>query len=122
MARSDKIIEHADQLAVREVLCTADVKLTVREPHHGDIDGRVMCWTRPNGLAGSPSSPTSAWRAATSRCVSTVRRLSSGAYNAAARRGGGQDMALTVRVGQTWVELPGGWRLAALQFSSLGSA
>lgn len=32
----------------------------------------------------------------------------------------GQDMALTVRVGQTWVELPGGWQLAGIQFSSLG--
>ncbi|MCZ7438094.1 nuclear transport factor 2 family protein [Micromonospora sp. WMMC241] len=32
----------------------------------------------------------------------------------------GQEMALTVRVGQTWVELPEGWRLAAVQFSSLG--
>lgn len=34
----------------------------------------------------------------------------------------GRDMALTVRVGQTWVELPEGWRLAGIQFSSLGSA
>ncbi|GAB7036898.1 MULTISPECIES: nuclear transport factor 2 family protein [Catenuloplanes] len=34
----------------------------------------------------------------------------------------GQEMALTVRVGQTWVELPGGWRLAGIQFSSLGDA
>ena len=33
----------------------------------------------------------------------------------------GQEMALTVRVGQTWVELPDGWKLAAIQFSSLGS-
>lgn len=24
----------------------------------------------------------------------------------------------TVRAGQTWVELPGGWRLAGLQFSA----
>jgi hypothetical protein len=31
----------------------------------------------------------------------------------------GQQMALTVRVSQTWVELPGGWRLAGIQFSSL---
>ncbi|MEU8335984.1 nuclear transport factor 2 family protein [Micromonospora tulbaghiae] len=31
----------------------------------------------------------------------------------------GQDMALTVRVSQTWVELPDGWRLAGIQFSSL---
>jgi uncharacterized protein DUF4440 len=31
----------------------------------------------------------------------------------------GQEMALTVRVGQTWVELPEGWRLAGIQFSSL---
>jgi hypothetical protein len=33
----------------------------------------------------------------------------------------GQEMALAVRVSQTWVELPEGWRLAGLQFSSLGS-
>ncbi|MBM0255829.1 nuclear transport factor 2 family protein [Micromonospora sp. 4G55] len=32
----------------------------------------------------------------------------------------GQEMALTVRVSQTWVELPGGWRLAGIQFSSFG--
>jgi hypothetical protein len=31
----------------------------------------------------------------------------------------GQEMALTVRVSQTWVELPEGWRLAGIQFSSL---
>lgn len=34
----------------------------------------------------------------------------------------GQQMALTVRVSQTWVELPGGWRLAGIQFSSFGGA
>jgi hypothetical protein len=34
----------------------------------------------------------------------------------------GQEMALTVRVSQTWVELPEGWRLAGLQFSSHGGA
>lgn len=34
----------------------------------------------------------------------------------------GQEMALTVRVGQTWVEQPGGWQLAGLQFSSLPPA
>lgn len=34
----------------------------------------------------------------------------------------GQQMALTVRVGQTWVELPEGWRLAGIQFSSLPGA
>lgn len=34
----------------------------------------------------------------------------------------GQQMALTVRVSQTWVELPEGWRLAGIQFSSLGGA
>jgi len=34
----------------------------------------------------------------------------------------GQEMALAVRVSQTWVELPGGWRLAGIQFSSLGGA
>ena len=33
----------------------------------------------------------------------------------------GHEMALTVRVGQTWVELPTGWRLAALQFSPFNS-
>ncbi|MGC4895631.1 nuclear transport factor 2 family protein [Micromonospora sp. DT31] len=31
----------------------------------------------------------------------------------------GQDLALTVRVSQTWIELPEGWRLAGIQFSSL---
>ncbi|NYF56152.1 nuclear transport factor 2 family protein [Micromonospora purpureochromogenes] len=34
----------------------------------------------------------------------------------------GQEMALTVRVSQTWIELPEGWRLAGIQFSSLGGA
>jgi hypothetical protein len=34
----------------------------------------------------------------------------------------GQQMALTVRVSQTWVELPEGWRLAGIQFSSLRDA
>lgn len=34
----------------------------------------------------------------------------------------GQEMALTVRVSQTWVELSEGWRLAGIQFSSLGGA
>ncbi|MGK5742718.1 DUF4440 domain-containing protein [Micromonospora sp. URMC 103] len=34
----------------------------------------------------------------------------------------GQEMALTVRVSQTRVELPEGWRLAGIQFSSLGGA
>ncbi|MGA5302478.1 nuclear transport factor 2 family protein [Nucisporomicrobium flavum] len=32
----------------------------------------------------------------------------------------GQEMALAVRVSQTWVELPEGWRLAGIQFSPLG--
>jgi len=32
----------------------------------------------------------------------------------------GKEMALTVRVSQTWVEQPEGWRLAGIQFSSLG--
>jgi hypothetical protein len=31
----------------------------------------------------------------------------------------GQPMELTTRVSQTWVELPEGWRLAGIQFSSL---
>lgn len=30
-----------------------------------------------------------------------------------------QEMSLTVRVSQTWVQLPEGWRLAGIQFSSL---
>jgi hypothetical protein len=34
----------------------------------------------------------------------------------------GQEMRLTVRVSQTWVELPEGWRLAGIQFSSLRDA
>jgi hypothetical protein len=46
--------------------------------------------------------------AAIVRCVQRVRS----AWRA-------QEMALTVRVSQTWVELPEGWRLAGLQFSSL---
>jgi hypothetical protein len=33
----------------------------------------------------------------------------------------GEEMTLSVRLSQVWVELPGGWRLAALQFSTLGS-
>jgi hypothetical protein len=31
-------------------------------------------------------------------------------------------MTLTVRVSQTWIELPDGWRLAGIQFSSLDEA
>lgn len=31
----------------------------------------------------------------------------------------GEEMTLTTRVSQVWVELPGGWRLAGVQFSSL---
>ncbi|MFB9237532.1 nuclear transport factor 2 family protein [Plantactinospora siamensis] len=34
----------------------------------------------------------------------------------------GQEMSLAVRVSQTWVELPEGWRLAGIQFSSLGDS
>lgn len=34
----------------------------------------------------------------------------------------GKQMALTVRVSPTWVELAEGWRLAGIQFSSLASA
>ena len=30
----------------------------------------------------------------------------------------GTEMSLTTRLGETWVRLPEGWRLAALQFSS----
>ena len=33
-----------------------------------------------------------------------------------------QEMALTVRVGQTWVEQPEGWVLAGIQFSSMPDA
>ncbi|MEU5563450.1 nuclear transport factor 2 family protein [Micromonospora musae] len=33
-----------------------------------------------------------------------------------------QEMALTVRVSQTWVEQPEGWQLAGIQFSTLGEA
>jgi len=32
----------------------------------------------------------------------------------------GQKMTLAVRASQTWVELPEGWRLAGIQFSSYG--
>lgn len=31
----------------------------------------------------------------------------------------GEAMTLTVRLSQVWIELPGGWRLAGIQFSSL---
>ncbi|TDC38656.1 nuclear transport factor 2 family protein [Micromonospora sp. 15K316] len=34
----------------------------------------------------------------------------------------GQEMTLTVRVSQTWVEQPEGWRLAGVQFSTLAEA
>ncbi len=33
----------------------------------------------------------------------------------------GQEMALAVRLSQVWVQQSGRWRLAALQFSTLGS-
>jgi ketosteroid isomerase-like protein len=33
----------------------------------------------------------------------------------------GEPMALAVRLSQVWVRQPDGWRLAALQFSTLGS-
>jgi hypothetical protein len=33
----------------------------------------------------------------------------------------GDEMTLAVRLSQVWVQQPGGWRLAALQFSTLGS-
>ena len=31
----------------------------------------------------------------------------------------GEEMTLTTRMSQVWVELPGGWRLGGIQFSSL---
>jgi len=34
----------------------------------------------------------------------------------------GQEMNLTTRVSHTWIEMPEGWRLAGIQFSTLGSA
>lgn len=34
----------------------------------------------------------------------------------------GREMALTARVSQTWIEQADGWRLAGIQFSSLGDA
>ncbi len=33
----------------------------------------------------------------------------------------GQDMTLAVRLSQVWVRQQGAWRLAAIQFSSLGA-
>jgi hypothetical protein len=33
----------------------------------------------------------------------------------------GEAMALAVRLSQVWICQPGGWRLAAIQFSTLGS-
>jgi hypothetical protein len=33
----------------------------------------------------------------------------------------GKPMTLNLRVGQVWVKLPGGWKLAAIQFSSLAA-
>lgn len=49
--------------------------------------------------------------AAIVRCIQRSRSI---------RRG--QEMALAVRVSQTWVEQSGAWQLAGLQFSSLGGA
>jgi hypothetical protein len=34
----------------------------------------------------------------------------------------GDAMTLAARLSQVWVELPDGWRLAGIQFSSLGPA
>ena len=34
----------------------------------------------------------------------------------------GQEMALTTRVSQTWVEQAGSWRLAGIQFSTLADS
>ena len=34
----------------------------------------------------------------------------------------GDAMTLTVRLSQVWIELPGGWRLASIQFSPLDPA
>lgn len=34
----------------------------------------------------------------------------------------GEAMTLAVRLSQVWIELPDGWRLVGLQFSSLGPA
>jgi hypothetical protein len=34
----------------------------------------------------------------------------------------GEVMTLTVRLSQVWIELPDGWRLAGIQFSSLDAA
>jgi hypothetical protein len=50
-------------------------------------------------------------RAAIVRCVQRIR---------ASWRG--DVMALTVRLSQVWIELPDGWRLAGIQFSSLDPA
>jgi hypothetical protein len=33
----------------------------------------------------------------------------------------GEPMALAVRLSQAWISRPGGWQLAAIQFSTLGS-
>jgi hypothetical protein len=34
----------------------------------------------------------------------------------------GDVMTLTARLSQVWIELPGGWRLAGIQFSPLDPA
>jgi hypothetical protein len=34
----------------------------------------------------------------------------------------GAELTLTVRLSQVWIELPGGWQLAGIQFSSLDPA
>ena len=34
----------------------------------------------------------------------------------------GEEMTLTVRLSQVWIELPDGWKLAGIQFSSLAPA
>ncbi|GLZ02096.1 hypothetical protein Acsp02_93470 [Actinoplanes sp. NBRC 103695] len=55
----------------------------------------------------------------------TVRRYDRSAIVRGVQHGeatwNGQTMALNVRFSQVWVEQADGWRLAALQFSSLGS-
>jgi hypothetical protein len=54
-----------------------------------------------------------------------VRRYDKTAIVRCAQRGRaswrGEEMTLAVRLSQVWIQQPDGWRLAAIQFSSLGS-
>jgi hypothetical protein len=75
------------------------------------LASRPFCWFGYASLESSEVEVCSYGHAAIVRCVQRSRSVWRG-----------QEMALAVRVSQTWVELPEGWRLAGIQFSSLGGA